>query len=191
MEKILFLGYDRTETSLIDFLEDRNFKITAQKEKVDNFQGYDSVISFGYRFIISKEQINSSENPIINLHTSYLPYNRGTYPNFWSCVENTPAGVTIHEIDEGVDTGDIIFQERVYLVKKGATFISTYQMLKEKIETLFKIHHEALLKKTYKSFKQKGLGTYHSKKDLPDWLAGWDMEIEEAIKRHQSETTQS
>ena len=191
MKKILFLGYDRTETSLIDFLEDRNFNITVQKEKVDDFEGYDSVISFGYRFIISKEQINSSKYPLINLHTSCLPYNRGTHPNFWSWVENTPAGVTIHEIDEGVDTGNIIFQERVYLIRNGATLRSTYRLLKEKIEMLFKIHHEALLMKTYKSFKQQGLGTYHGKKNLPEWMTSWDMGVEEAVKIYQDETTKN
>ena len=55
---------------MIDFLEDRNFSITTKKERIDNFQGYDSVISFGYAFIISKELIKSSKTPLINLHRS-------------------------------------------------------------------------------------------------------------------------
>jgi methionyl-tRNA formyltransferase len=46
----------------------------------------------------------------INLHPALLPYNRGSYPNVWSIVEGTPAGATLHYIDPGVDTGDIIAQ---------------------------------------------------------------------------------
>ena len=49
----------------------------------------------------------------VNLHPALLPYNRGTYPNVWSIVEGTPAGVTVHYIDEGVDTGDIVAQKEV------------------------------------------------------------------------------
>ena len=40
---------------------------------------------------------------------SFLPYNRGSHPNFWSFVENTPKGVSIHEVSNGIDDGDIIF----------------------------------------------------------------------------------
>jgi len=50
---------------------------------------------------------------ILNFHPSYLPYNRGKHYNFWTLVEDTPFGVTIHFIDSGVDTGDIAFQLRI------------------------------------------------------------------------------
>jgi methionyl-tRNA formyltransferase len=49
----------------------------------------------------------------LNLHPGLLPYNRGANPNVWSIVDGTPAGVTIHRIDEGIDTGDIVAQCRV------------------------------------------------------------------------------
>ncbi|MCL0081308.1 hypothetical protein M1N64_03665 [Peptococcaceae bacterium] len=42
----------------------------------------------------------------INLHISFLPWNRGADPNFWSFIENAPVGVSIHYLDEGIDTGD-------------------------------------------------------------------------------------
>ncbi|NKD54762.1 hypothetical protein HEQ72_04215 [Haematospirillum sp. 15-248] len=38
---------------------------------------FDVVISFGYRHILKKLVIESANTPIINLHTSYLPWNRG------------------------------------------------------------------------------------------------------------------
>lgn len=49
----------------------------------------------------------------LNFHPSYLPYNRGKDPNFWSLKDQTPCGVTIHFVDAGVDTGDIAFQSRI------------------------------------------------------------------------------
>ena len=49
----------------------------------------------------------------VNLHPSFLPYNRGAYPNVWSIVDRTPAGVTLHYMDEGIDTGDVIARREV------------------------------------------------------------------------------
>ena len=41
-----------------------------------------------------------------------LPYNRGKNPNVWPIIDGTPAGVTLHYIDSGIDTGEIIHQIR-------------------------------------------------------------------------------
>lgn len=74
---------------------------------------------------------------IFNLHPGYLPYNRGSYPNVWSIVESTPAGVTLHRMDEGVDTGPIVAQERVpqYATDTGETL---YRRLEEGCIRLFR-----------------------------------------------------
>ncbi|HKV41454.1 MAG TPA: formyltransferase family protein [Blastocatellia bacterium] len=66
---------------------------------------------FGY--IVRRQLLEIFSAGCINVHTSLLPYNRGAYPNVWSIVDGTPAGVTIHYMDEGVDTGDIIAQREV------------------------------------------------------------------------------
>jgi methionyl-tRNA formyltransferase len=49
----------------------------------------------------------------VNTHPSLLPYNRGKHYNFWSIVEESPSGVTLHRVDAGVDTGDIVAQREV------------------------------------------------------------------------------
>jgi methionyl-tRNA formyltransferase len=46
----------------------------------------------------------------VNTHPSLLPYNRGKHYNFWAIVEQAPFGVTLHRVDEGVDTGPILAQ---------------------------------------------------------------------------------
>jgi methionyl-tRNA formyltransferase len=52
----------------------------------------------------------------LNLHPALLPFNRGAYPNVWSIIDETPAGVTLHYIDSGIDTGDIVAQEVVTIL---------------------------------------------------------------------------
>ncbi|MBL7980319.1 MAG: hypothetical protein JNL52_00780 [Flavobacteriales bacterium] len=51
----------------------------------------------------------------LNAHTSLLPAYRGTRSEFWQCLNDDPssAGITIHLVDTGVDTGQILFQKPV------------------------------------------------------------------------------
>lgn len=44
----------------------------------------------------------------INMHPSYLPFNRGKHPNFWCLAEGTPCGVSLHVATLAVDAGDIL-----------------------------------------------------------------------------------
>jgi len=73
----------------------------------------DMAVSVLFRNMLRKPFLDLFPRGCINLHPAFLPYNRGNYPNVWSIVEKTPAGVTLHYIDEGLDTGDIIAQEEV------------------------------------------------------------------------------
>ena len=68
-------------------------------------------VMFGY--LLKRDFLDLLPEGCINLHPAFLPYNRGAYPNVWSIVDKTPAGVTLHYIDEDIDTGDIIRQRKV------------------------------------------------------------------------------
>jgi methionyl-tRNA formyltransferase len=46
----------------------------------------------------------------VNTHPSLLPHNRGKHYNFWSIVERVPFGVSLHMVEQGVDSGDIVAQ---------------------------------------------------------------------------------
>jgi len=50
----------------------------------------------------------------INIHNAPLPNYRGMLPNFWQLYHGEKqAGITIHKIDTGIDTGDIVEQRFV------------------------------------------------------------------------------
>ncbi len=51
----------------------------------------------------------------LNLHPSLLPAYRGPRPVYWQLRHGAPAGVTVHYMDEGLDTGDIAAQRPVSL----------------------------------------------------------------------------
>lgn len=63
--------------------------------------------------IISEPLISVPRWGFINTHPSLLPYNKGKHYSFWAIVENAPFGVTLHVVDEGVDSGDIVAQRSI------------------------------------------------------------------------------
>lgn len=73
----------------------------------------DLIVSAWYGYILKPRVLSLPSRGCVNLHPSYLPLNRGKFPNVWSIVDGTQAGATIHYIDEGVDTGDVILRRPV------------------------------------------------------------------------------
>lgn len=178
--KILFLSPHK---HLIDFLESYGDDVIQTIDKINDeiLEEIDFIISYGYRHKISKEVIEKVNGNAVNLHISYLPYNRGADPNLWSFLENTPKGVTIHFIDEGIDTGDIISQLRINY-DDDDTLATTYKRLKDTIERLFKStwfdirEGKAIRKPQY---------SYHKSKDKEKYnhllKKGWQTAIKDII----------
>lgn len=63
--------------------------------------------------IIRQPIIKLANRGFINTHPSLLPYNRGKHYNFWALVEQSPFGVTLHAVDDGIDTGPILAQQAI------------------------------------------------------------------------------
>ena len=184
MNKIMFLGYGRSETRLIDELEKKDCAVNIHNEKIylDNVDDSHLIVSFGYRHILGSGFINKCGCPIVNLHISYLPFNRGAHPNFWSFYDGTQSGVSIHLIDEGIDTGPILFQKKIQF-EDEKTFIETYNRLFDEIENLFIENIDLIISKKWIAKKQVGEGTFHLVKDLPKEFNGWQSSIADEIKR--------
>ena len=180
---ILFLGYNQTQTKLIDALVANNCTVDHTEDRIDSIKGYDCVISYGYRHILKQNVIEGADCPVFNLHISYLPYNRGAHPNFWSFYDNTPSGVTIHLIDGGVDTGPIVKQKYVNFQESENTFLKTYGVLIESMEDLFLEFLPSLLADTWTAKKQRGVGTHHYAGDLPSNFSGWNANIMDELER--------
>ncbi len=182
-KKILILGYNKNQTIIFQTLIAMNCLIHHTDKKLLKIKEYDLIISFGYRYILGKRLIHKTKCPIINLHISYLPYNRGSHPNFWSFYDKTPSGVTIHLIDEGIDTGPILYQKTVSFNKKEVTFEQTYNKLKKEIELLFIKNLSKILTHKWVEKPQKGIGTQHNIQDLPKDFSGWKSNIKKEIEK--------
>jgi methionyl-tRNA formyltransferase len=186
-KNILVLGYGEDQTNIISELRSKEYEVMQNSEKIEEISDhFDLVLSFGYRHLLTEKVISTTTAPIINLHLSFLPWNRGAHPNFWSFWDNTPSGVTIHKIDPGVDTGPILFQRYFEFDTKVETFKTTYEKLVKSAEALLFENFERIINHDFELKKQRGKGTYHSLKDLPQDFSGWDTNIATEIERLES-----
>jgi len=74
----------------------------------------DIIFSLYYRKIFPAKLLSVPRLGCVNVHPSLLPDYRGPTPTAWSILNNeADVGVTIHVMDEGIDTGDILVQQKV------------------------------------------------------------------------------
>jgi hypothetical protein len=65
--------------------------------------------------IVKAETFNATSTPFINIHCGLTPDYRGVHGAFWAIWNGDLAriGVTLHRVDRGVDTGEILAQARI------------------------------------------------------------------------------
>jgi methionyl-tRNA formyltransferase len=137
----------------------------------------DWVVSYGYRFMVPPAVVNTRPGRVINIHIGYLPWCRGADPNFWSWFDRTPKGVTIHQVDEGLDTGPILSQCGFTSTAEN-TLATSYHQLHRIAVSLFESAWPAIRSGHLPTRPQPAGGTFHRKKDREaiwhHFPLGWD-----------------
>ena len=189
---ILFLTNNKNALVLYNWLKDNYIgsvyaysdRITLEQIKEVKPQ---LVISYNYNYIIREDIIKYMNGNIVNLHISFLPWNRGFSPNIWSFIDGTPKGVTIHYIDSNLDTGDITAQKELQFDITKESFASTYNQLNAEMVELFKGCWDSVMDRTVTRIRQKGIGSYHNKKDLEELQTkisfSWEDNIEDFLNK--------
>jgi len=168
--KVLFLTNNPITSPLAEWFKyhaKEDIILYSDKITVSHLETFspDIIISYNYRHLITKDVINLSNNKIINLHISFLPWNRGADPNLWSFVEDTPKGVTIHLIDKGIDTGDILLQTELTFDEIRETLESSYKTLHKEIQKLFIANWNKIREFQVPPEPQREKGTFHNSKE--------------------------
>lgn len=151
--------------------------------------GVNACFSLSCRSIIKSDFINAFDRRIFNIHPSLLPKERGGGTHSYRIMNNVKTvAVTIHILDEGIDSGDVVFQKKKEIAIKypypsdyeKETQILYKELLSKFLDTIEK-------GETFKLFPQDNdEGTYLPRlytelNGAIDW--GWeDEEIERFIR---------
>lgn len=129
----------------------------------------------GYSQIVRKDLLGIPTHGVINLHGGLVPEYRGSSITRWVLINNEKfAGVSILQVDEGIDTGDILAEERYQLDDE----LMVMDVIKKQIEifpgllvgVLDKIANGSIKKKKQK----RESGCYWHALKPQDGLLSWE-----------------
>ena len=126
----------------------------------------DMIVLAWWPYIIKPDVIKLAKSGCLNFHPSLLPYSRGKDSNFWSIVEDTPFGVSINFVSDGIDNGDIAFQSKIDKAWQD-TGKTLYEKAREEIVKLFKGSFKKIESGQVPRRPQDGkIATFHKRSEL-------------------------
>lgn len=158
------LGNDDWQYSITKFCDTHRLqKITLEQAYTMNDMTF---ISIQYDKILKPSKFVTKR--LYNIHFSYLPYYKGVFPTVWPIFNQEEfSGVTLHIIDEGIDTGNIVEQRKIFLYE-NITAHDLYYLCQEEAFKIFVNNFKIFLSDTLIFSKQqpKHIGSYFSKTSL-------------------------
>ena len=124
---------------------------------------FDFIILVYWPFIIPKNYFSKFDNSI-NFHPSLLPNHRGWYPHVHAKINYEKWGVSLHQIDNGIDTGDIWIQKPIKINIMWDNK-KIYQIAKKELFKLFKNNYKEIFSGKIKPKSQKIIRKFLKKKD--------------------------
>lgn len=184
---VILLSNNRNCIALYESLLKKDEEVILISEQIDliTLKNVNPVycISYNYSYIINEDVINHMNGRICNIHISYLPWNKGSDPNFWSFINNTPKGVTIHRVDKGLDSGKILLQIEVEFNEVIETFKTSYDTLNKMGIQLLINNWDSIKNDTLNDKPQQIGGSYHKHKEFISFTQihpiDWNMKIKE------------
>ncbi|WP_440682496.1 methionyl-tRNA formyltransferase [Cysteiniphilum halobium] len=187
--KFICVRYDTLDDTLkryckeykIDYLRHKNIN-SIEFLDITSTYDCDLFVSMSFNQIFKTQLINLPKYKTINCHAGKLPFYRGRNVLNWVLInDEKDFGITVHYIDEGIDTGDIILQKTYPITDKD-----TYMTLLDKayVECANVLYDAICL---FKAGGVKGeaqqnihsIGMYCTQRKLGDEVLNWNQSSRE------------
>lgn len=98
---------EESDKEIIEYCDKKHIKIIDFCD-LENYYA-DFAVMIGFKRKVTPELLNKFT--FVNIHYSLLPKYRGLHSVAWALINGeNEIGYTVHEVDEGIDSGDIIYQ---------------------------------------------------------------------------------
>jgi len=136
----------------------------------------DLMITYFYPQLISSEILAIPNLGTINFHPAILPDYRGAHVINWMILKGEKnAGITLHYIDEGIDTGDIIHKETIPIEFEDTAFDLEKKVIEKSIQILPELLPSILSGKN-KRLKQDRTNYSYKPRRPEDGEFSWDWD---------------
>jgi len=176
--------YETQDPILKKWAEEKNIDFLVLKDVNSNdninlLNSYDAdlFVSMSFNQIIKKKLLTIAPKGFINCHAGALPFYRGRNILNWVLINDEKHfGVTIHYIDEGIDTGDIILQKK-YEISDNDDYKSlldrSYKYCAELLLESLNLINEGNLE-VIKQNEINTNGSYYKKRNIGDEIINWN-----------------
>jgi methionyl-tRNA formyltransferase len=166
----IFVVLNQTETFKNNFQKSLGFYANLWKIqilKLDEVYKHEDAIFLSLEFDTIVKPNLFKTNFLFNIHFSLLPAYKGMYTSALPILhEKYKTGVTLHEIDSGIDTGDIIDQKEITIDNTDTAKDLYTKYIKIGTELVIK-NITNLVENNYSSYKQSSKqSTYYGKKSI-------------------------
>ncbi len=161
----------------IDFLIHENIKNQSFIEELSKYK-CDLFVSMSFNQIFNKILLDLPNLGTINCHASKLPFYRGRNILNWVLINDEKEfGITVHYVDEGIDTGDIILQKTFsitdndnYKTLLDLSFKECPLILYESVKL---IHQKKVIRIPQVSINP--IGSYCKRRKSGDEIINWNL----------------
>ena len=161
----------------IDYLKDENINSESFLSLIQKYN-CDLFVSMSFNQIFKENIINIPKLKTINCHAGKLPFYKGRNILNWVLINDEKEfGITVHYMDKGIDTGDIIMQ-RSYPISDADTYNTLLEISFQECANILYDSIKLLQKTAIQAIKQNSLssvGFYCTQRKIGDENLDWNQ----------------
>jgi len=144
----------------------------------------DLFLAAGYALILKPQVLAIPRLLAANFHASLLPEYRGKHPVFWALRNGEKyAGLTVHAMDRGIDTGDLIYQVQVRTRRRDSVPDLYERIMAKSLPLVDRLIRDAADGRIPRQPQPEGTGSYYSGTSEQDFQLDWNWPAEK-IRRY-------
>ena len=157
-------------------------------DSLEKMPSCDIVYSVQYHEILKAKHIKKAKQIAVNLHMAPLPDYRGCNQFSFAILDKVKAfGTTVHQLETGIDTGAILFEDR-FKIPKNIFVKDLYAETERRSVELFKASLQNIVNGNYEPIQQKKFkkrnSNFHLRSEMND-IKQLDLNwSKEKIERH-------
>jgi methionyl-tRNA formyltransferase len=147
----------------------------AELEKLEA----DLLVAVGYPMILKERLLASPSLLAVNFHASLLPDYRGKHPVFWALRNNEKwSGISVHVMDPGIDTGDIIYQVKTRVHRDDSVTTLYERIIRNSVSLVGRLIVDAEANTIPRRPQPVNSGSYFSSTSEEDFQINWSWSAE-------------
>jgi methionyl-tRNA formyltransferase len=140
----------------------------------------DLFLAVGYTNLLKETVLSVPRILAANFHASLLPAYRGKHPIFWALRNGERwSGLTVHVMDQGLDTGDILYQVQVRTRKRDTVADLYDRIMDRSLSLVARLIQDAERGKLRRRPQSELGASYYSSVSVEDFRLDWSRDAEQ------------